>query len=254
MLRLVLLHELAAKLHVGSFGDVFSQAQSAARWIFPNGRLTTIDVSALGVGNPATGPTSHAELGPCYVAYFPGPPEPMHIALASVGMVKPQEVGLAAMFCDLLIASLRTEGLTQELANQARTDWLTGLANRLALSRRLEQGLPVGHGIGMADINGLKAINDGQGHAAGDAFLRQVAHRLTEVAGPHGRVYRFGGDEFIVIASHDTLLTMEVLLHAEGQVSFGWAPAEDDPAGALSAADVAMYTARRQQRGQGSGR
>ena len=55
------------------------------------------------------------------------------------------------------------------------------------------------------DVNGLKDINDTLGHKAGDELLQGAAFCLRKVFGPHGRVYRIGGDEFAaIIALHRT--------------------------------------------------
>ena len=87
----------------------------------------------------------------------------------------------------------------------ALTDALTGLANRLLLSDRLNQclkrlkrtrGLV---GVLMLDLDHFKVINDTLGHQVGDAVLVAAAHRLQHLARPDDTVARFGGDEFVVI-------------------------------------------------------
>lgn len=50
-----------------------------------------------------------------------------------------------------------------------------------------------------ADVNGLKSVNDNQGHAAGDELIRGAALCLTSAVGIQGKVYRTGGDEFMAI-------------------------------------------------------
>ena len=49
------------------------------------------------------------------------------------------------------------------------------------------------------DLNGLKAVNDEQGHAAGDALLRRVGEVLAKAVDPPACAARIGGDEFIVL-------------------------------------------------------
>jgi len=49
------------------------------------------------------------------------------------------------------------------------------------------------------DVNGLKTVNDGLGHAAGDELIRGAAECMKKCMGSFGRVYRTGGDEFIAL-------------------------------------------------------
>jgi diguanylate cyclase (GGDEF)-like protein len=92
-----------------------------------------------------------------------------------------------------------------ELDRLARQDALTGLANRQALRRALDDAL-VGAvrrkhrcSIFLLDLDRFKAVNDTLGHPAGDTLLRLVALRLTDAVGDKGQVGRLGGDEFQVV-------------------------------------------------------
>src|SRR4051794_36018977 len=92
-----------------------------------------------------------------------------------------------------------------ELDRLARQDALTGLANRQALRRALDDAL-VGsvrrkHRCSMflLDLDRFKAVNDTLGHPAGDTLLRLVALRLQDVIGEAGQVGRLDGDEFEVV-------------------------------------------------------
>lgn len=90
----------------------------------------------------------------------------------------------------------------------AHHDALTGLANRRLFMKFLDKVLPLarrhGHRFGILymDLDGFKAINDSQGHDAGDQVLREVASRLLSVIRDSDLVARFGGDEFVVIAQN----------------------------------------------------
>ncbi|MDO8391683.1 MAG: GGDEF domain-containing protein [Actinomycetota bacterium] len=87
---------------------------------------------------------------------------------------------------------------------QARTDALTGLANRTAVLEHLAEigaatrtsGEP--GAIVYLDLDGFKNVNDTQGHGAGDRILRQIGTRLQHAC-PNCVVARMGGDEFIVL-------------------------------------------------------
>ena len=95
--------------------------------------------------------------------------------------------------------------LAEELREAARVDPLTGVANRLRLGEDIEMvaGRNAGRGEGaalMIDIDRFKDYNDRHGHLAGDQVLRQVADALAASTRPSDRVYRFGGEEFIVLS------------------------------------------------------
>jgi diguanylate cyclase (GGDEF)-like protein len=110
--------------------------------------------------------------------------------------------------------------LTVELREAARVDPLTGVANRLRLGEDLDMvaGRKVERGEGavlMIDIDRFKDYNDGHGHLAGDHVLRQVADALAANTRPSDRVYRYGGEEFLVLLPGATII--DALAVAERQ-------------------------------------
>jgi diguanylate cyclase (GGDEF)-like protein len=159
---------------------------------------------------------------------------------------------LAAENAQLLVAS----------RDEAITDPLTGLGNRRAFKRDLEEVLPGGDVrdelmVAMFDLDGFKQYNDTFGHGAGDALLARLAGRLnaTATATATGTAYRMGGDEFCLLAratavESDQLIRAAVAaLSDEGEgwqigCSWGvsWMPSEATGAGdALRLADERMY-------------
>jgi diguanylate cyclase (GGDEF)-like protein/PAS domain S-box-containing protein len=84
-------------------------------------------------------------------------------------------------------------------------DALTGLPNRAFLLDRVQQSLAAARRSGQCgallflDLDNFKHINDARGHSVGDALLRQVAGRLTELLRAVDLVARLGGDEFVVL-------------------------------------------------------
>jgi diguanylate cyclase (GGDEF)-like protein/PAS domain S-box-containing protein len=92
-----------------------------------------------------------------------------------------------------------------ELAHHAAHDVLTGLPNRGLFEDRLEQAIArARRSIGMiavlyVDIDRFKSVNDGFGHAAGDALLKEFAQRLSALVRNTDTVARLGGDEFAVV-------------------------------------------------------
>jgi diguanylate cyclase (GGDEF)-like protein len=92
-----------------------------------------------------------------------------------------------------------------DMALLAKYDALTGLPNRLLLRERFHDSSLAAADAGdslalhFIDLDGFKAVNDGQGHLAGDAVLQQVARRLEGLVRAEDTVARLGGDEFIVL-------------------------------------------------------
>jgi diguanylate cyclase (GGDEF)-like protein len=99
----------------------------------------------------------------------------------------------------------RADSLVDALEEQALTDPLTGLANRRAFTRAIEQVVarrgPAGEPVSLVtlDLDLFKAVNDAHGHPAGDAVLRAVADALRLVVRQSDVVARLGGDEFAVL-------------------------------------------------------
>ncbi len=102
----------------------------------------------------------------------------------------------------------------ERLATLAMVDSLSGLPNRRAIRREMEQRLARGEKVSLAmiDLDGFKAINDNYGHNVGDRLIRVTADMLVEMLGGHGSVARLGGDEFaIMTAGPDAIIKAEVI-------------------------------------------
>lgn len=164
-----------------------------------------------------------------------------------------------------------------ELVHQARSDMLTGLANRLAFREsvqrtiaRLERHAGMS-GVLFLDLDGFKKVNDTHGHAAGDDVLRQVADTLRRVIRREDLVARLGGDEFAVLLSElrtidEGAATARRILAAfeDTPVMAGGAPADvstgigiavvtdpnTSPDELINRADIALYQAKRAGRGR----
>lgn len=152
------------------------------------------------------------------------------------------------------------------LLDLARTDPLTGLHNQGAFEERLGEEvtraaryrLPLS--LIMADVDGLKAINDRAGHAAGSAALQAVAEAVRQAARQTDLACRVGGDEFAVItpstdradafALAERIRSRVAADGARGGVTVSIGVASLDPerpaTAALTAeADAALYDAKR---------
>lgn len=110
----------------------------------------------------------------------------------------------------LMAAKAHADEITRvstELERLARTDPLTGLANRSCLFDRLAQAVcharRRGEFVGLVylDLNSFKQINDTFGHAMGDQVLVAAAACLAAVVRASDTVCRYGGDEFLILLS-----------------------------------------------------
>ena len=161
---------------------------------------------------------------------------------------------------------LTTFILSSEIANYlmlrqlqilSSTDMLTGLRNRNEMKRQMERLSSPGEPIGIvfADLNGLKTVNDTEGHDAGDALLRDAASALRRVFSPQD-IFRVGGDEFVVFlpgVEEEALAQKADALRAAAArydkvsfaVGFSAAPTGADLERAISLADERMYRDKR---------
>jgi diguanylate cyclase (GGDEF)-like protein len=104
----------------------------------------------------------------------------------------------------LIAAVITNHQLLSRLEERSSVDILTNVGSRNAMDDRIdkyisgEEELPHVMGIAFADLNGLKAVNDDEGHDAGDKLLKRAAALLKIAFGDYG-IYRAGGDEFMVI-------------------------------------------------------
>jgi diguanylate cyclase (GGDEF)-like protein len=95
--------------------------------------------------------------------------------------------------------------LLKRLEVMSSIDLLTGIYNRNAMNNRVDRyiagtdPMPRAYSVIFADLNGLKKMNDTEGHSAGDKLLKNAAAKLRDVF-YDSDIYRAGGDEFMIIA------------------------------------------------------
>ena len=112
------------------------------------------------------------------------------------------EVRLFGSLANTLSSRMSNDHLVDLLENQARTDALTGLPNRLSFEIALTSILARSGKSGaivMLDLDRFKDINDSLGHDTGDRLLIEVANRLRRFARSTDMIARFGGDEFAIL-------------------------------------------------------
>ena len=163
-------------------------------------------------------------------------------------------------------------------ATESRLDYLayfdpvTGLPNRHAANEQIERLIQTagrsgdGFALLLLDLDDFKVVNDTLGHAVGDQLLRALSERLTASMRATDLVFRFGGDEFVMLAprvsgrvqlqllGQAAMLALEAPvtlgsheIRARGSVGLAQFPTDaSDAAGLVRAADTAMYDAKRQ--------
>jgi diguanylate cyclase (GGDEF)-like protein len=162
-------------------------------------------------------------------------------------------------------------GAQEELRFRATHDALTGISNRAAVMDALRNELSRqvreqrSFGVILVDIDHFKNVNDTYGHLCGDEVLQAVTRRMKECIRPYDTVGRYGGEEFLIIASNtDAVGTLALAERIRGVVeskpavtqagevrvtaSLGVAVSTDarsaDPQILLRLADKALYRAK----------
>ena len=95
---------------------------------------------------------------------------------------------------------------TNELVEQTMIDPLSGLGNRRGLDAhgdRLRDDVQHEIAVLLIDIDRFKVVNDSFGHSAGDQLIGQTGTMLQGLCGPGESIFRYGGDEFVVIVEHE---------------------------------------------------
>ena len=152
------------------------------------------------------------------------------------------------------------EAAAHHLVEEALTDPLTGIRNRRAFEVDLERETARARRhhrpltLAVVDVDGLKRLNDVDGHPAGDEALRAMAEALRSTARVEDGTYRIGGDEFALLLVDAVVPDEEVL---EKRLRDGGAPpcsvgvaclVDDLNADLLTRADERLYELRRRRR------
>ena len=196
------------------------------------------------------------------------------VGVLSVGTDIPRIFGATDLLFMAAVADQVAIALdrARQFSNEARTDHLTGLANRREFERIMEREVALAErhdrklSLLMIDLDNLKRINDRQGHRAGDVALKLVAQQLQRVVRTSDICARIGGDEFGVampetdldrgqeVASRLRAALREASLAARSpesiEVSMGlttWRPGQDWQT-AYEVADGDLYEDKRRRK------
>jgi diguanylate cyclase (GGDEF)-like protein len=151
------------------------------------------------------------------------------------------------------------EHLTRQLEKLARTDALTGVANRHVWNDRLDHALEAARRtsqpltVAIIDLDHFKAFNDAYGHPAGDTLLRETAKAFESTVRQGDLIARYGGEEFSLLLPNCTLSDAKTLIERLRSVmrhgqrfsagitqTNGWEHSED----IVIRADRALYEAK----------
>ena len=170
---------------------------------------------------------------------------------------------IALAFLRMAVAMADARKMSEEQI-LARTDELTGLANRRRFISEFEKFQKSPGSLLILDLDGFKPVNDQLGHDVGDQLLAQVAQRLERVMPRGALLARLGGDEFgALVPGHEGVevavalrATLEFPFNVAGHeiklgVSIGeaFSSSESDGQSLLRRADEAMYRAKRERIG-----
>jgi len=111
------------------------------------------------------------------------------------------EFELVQLFAAQVSVGLQNAEAHQAVEQRAQTDVLTGLLNHGTFVDRMNRliGANEAFSLVMLDLDRFKGVNDGFGHQAGDRLLRQVAESIVQASRDSDAVFRYGGDEFVVL-------------------------------------------------------
>lgn len=123
----------------------------------------------------------------------------------TITAVKANGQNLVTHYVATLVDITERKAMEDYIHRLAFYDPLTQLPNRRLLQERIKHGIELNHRTGnqmavlMMDLDKFKAVNDTQGHAAGDELLQQVAERVKASLREVDMVARLGGDEFVIL-------------------------------------------------------
>lgn len=182
------------------------------------------------------------------------------LAFAAMAMWNESQIGR--------IRDLATEVdyLRRETEHRLDLDYLTGLLNQAALSRRIDYAGGFDGVVAVCDVDNFKDVNDRFGHLVGDEILRNIGNLLKSSIRHEDEAFRWGGDEFVVLFHNQRaevannrmheisarLLDFRVRGYGVLPITFSWGTAEASGRPlreALEEADHTMYALKRGKQG-----
>jgi diguanylate cyclase (GGDEF)-like protein len=201
----------------------------------------------------------------------------MNVSRDRIGGFNLSELRLLGMLADHAAVAISNASLHQVISEKAYSDTLTGLPNRRALDERLESEIKNAWRTGtkfsviMMDLDGFKTVNDNYGHDFGDQVLKIIFNAISLGVRGSDFLARYGGDELTLILSQSDMPAAKMVTDKireniksvfvntpdKGKLSLGISggiavyPLHGQSASdLLRAADAALYTAKKHQRGK----
>ncbi len=195
------------------------------------------------------------------------------ITLSSNSRFSEQDLALTEYLLCALLYPLRNALRYHAALENAYVDPLTGIHNRAALEEALPREIELSrrHGLSLTlallDLDHFKQINDAHGHAIGDCALRHAATQTSNVLRASDRIFRYGGEEFVVLlnatdetgalrvceriraaVSDKPFLCDGNTLTVSTSIGFARLTMDDDQYTLFDKADKALYKAKRKGR------
>jgi diguanylate cyclase (GGDEF)-like protein len=186
-----------------------------------------------------------------------------------------EELDLLHSHLDVIVYPLKNALNFRDAINASMKDPLTGAGNRIALTNALHHGIELAKryqqtmAVLMLDMDNFKSINDMFGHSQGDDVLISVVETMIEDVRTSDSVFRYGGEEFVILLSNTTLnranhiaerlrvkieaLTLEedgIRIMTTSSIGIAMLKADETMSKLLARADGAMYEAKRAGRNQ----
>ena len=201
---------------------------------------------------------------------------PKWLTINQLELVEPDTAQKRTYYIGVFHDITRAKESERALEAMAFKDPLTGLCNRARFFKDVQECVEVSERYGngfallMMDLDRFKAVNDTWGHPAGDELLIQLAKRITKALRGIDSAYRLGGDEFAVLIREEKQgngarqLARRLIDEISAPVQLSMTTVQvgasigialcpehaDNPEKLVQMADVALYTSKREGRGQ----
>ena len=212
--RLEVVYEIGAFTYALTFGTIaamtllFEAATGAQVMMVTNALCYGVGVAARNAGRPniAIGQLALVAIPIATAAIMVGTLVSITL-LVTIGFLIPAMASITFSVFKVLRDSIASAETSAELAEKmqelARSDVVTGLANRAGLNHAMVETMMTidedsRYALFWIDLDRFKEVNDLLGHPVGDRVLAEVARRLREACPEHSTISRFGGDEFII--------------------------------------------------------
>lgn len=172
------------------FDGLRDQAAPALERLLPGARLTVLD-QLHATDTFRQGKVMLPEYGPSLLELYMGPPEPLWLITHDIPEAPGAQL-LASLYSDRLLSLMTAAGYAEELARQARRDWLTGLPTMKMLERDLRSGTRSDY------VLAIIALNSGP-EAGGPLALRTFAHRLRGMLTEDDHAYSVDDQRIVLL-------------------------------------------------------